>query len=476
MGVFFSLFKWLFGKIFTVVLIAIAITAFFFLKNAADHWIAKQEVRAKEAREIYEEARDRAGPQFSALKSEADLVAREMNEYGRTVADSARKLRELEGKWRGFKAFWIPGGYNKEDWYREKREAEEKKRKAEEAMAAAEDKLATMNQQVANLRATILNRNELRDAEKDAEREQQELDDRKQLISDLEEDIDSAWQEGKDLILTTIVIVLFGPFVWKLFCYWIIGGLATKLGYFHLREGPAPLPIAARVGEGSPALKIPLKSDDTLVIKERFLQASKDDVAKKTQYVWNWHYPFLSIVAGLIFLTRVRTTRDSGGVTLSCDDDPAIEVIRVDLEEGEELVIRPGFLVGYLFTGEPLQIRTRWNFGLQSWMTLKFRSFLIEGEGAIFLAAGRGFSEEKIDSSLIVDRDIPVLWNPALGFRARRAETFWSYALDNNSLFDDEFKGEGLVLCQQVRGFGGGRDAESIWSRFFAMIGKIFGL
>jgi uncharacterized protein (AIM24 family) len=475
-GVVFSLFKWLFGKIFTVVLIVLAITTYFFLKNAAHHWIARQEARTTEAREAYEEARNRAGPQFTKVKDRADEVGREVNKHRRAISASARRLKELEGKWKGFKAFWLPGGYSKDDWFREKEKAEAAKRRAEKAKADAEKRLAVLNREVRSFQATLLNRDELREAEKDAEREQEELDDRKQFVADIEEDIDSAWQEGKDLIVTTIVIVLFGPFLWKLIGYWVIGGLATKLRYFQVREGPGSLPVAAQVGEGGPALQIPLQAKDTLVVKERFLQASKDEVTKKTQYVWNWHFPFLSILAGLIFLTRVRSTRENGGVTLSCDDDPAIEVIRVDLQEGEELVIRPGFLVGYLFTGKPLQIRTRWNFGLQSWMTLKFRNFLIEGEGAIFLAAGRGFSEEKINTSLIVDRDIPVLWNPALGFRARRAETFWSYALNHNSLFDDEFQGEGLVLCQQVRGFGGGRDAESIWSRFFTMIGKVFGL
>jgi len=472
---FITLSRWLFSKVILISLIIVVLTSFHLLKKSADGWIKKQEIRTSEAQEIYDSLKDKAGPQYSAIQDEIASTNKEIRIHKENLVNAANDIKQLNEDWKGFTAFWIPGGYNEDDWYADKAKANNKKAEVEVAIKMANEKLEWLETQADTLTEAIGN-DKLEEAKRDVEREQGTLDDKKELKKDFENYTQDAWEETKALIGITIILVVFGPFIWKIFCFWIIGGFAKRFRYVHVSNETKVFIHPAEIGESCPALKIPLEKNETLIVKERFLQASKENVSKKTEYVWNWKYPFLSLVAGLVFLTKIRTSGDKGVITLSCDDDPAIEVIRVDLQENEEMVIRPGFLVGYLFKSEPLKIKTVWNFQLQSWMTLKFRNFLVKGEGSIFLSAGRGFNDEKIESNLIVDRDIPVLWNPSLGFKARRAETFWSYALGRNSLFDDEFHGKGRVLCQQVRGFGGGRDSESIWGRVFGVIGKVFGL
>ncbi|YCM43269.1 AIM24 family protein [Verrucomicrobiaceae bacterium 227] len=477
MPIFIPAIKWLFSKVFLISLISVIIVGSYLVKKSAITWFDKQEARALEAQQIFEEAKDRAGPQYLALQKQISSTKEEISIQLQNLANTAEAIKALNGKWKGIRAFWLPlDGYDEDDWNAEQDKLRKNEQRAAAAKAEAEKQLSALITNLKLIQENLPDNQDLINAQKTAERELEEFDDRKRIVNDFNEDAQQAWSETKKIIVATIAIVILGPLIWKIFCFWVFGGLAIKCRFFYLSKTSDQVNSQPSIGESQPALKIPLTKGDTLVVKERFLQASKEMVSKKTEYVWNWKYPILSLIAGLVFLTKIRVAGDQGVITLSCDDDPALEVIRVDLKEDDEVAIRPGFLVGYLFTSEPLKIRVIWNFGLQSWLTLKFRSFLVKGKGSIFLSAGRGFNDEQIDSSLIVDRDIPALWSPWLGFRARRAETFWSYALGRNALFDDEFSGKGRVLCQQVRGFNGGRTAESIWGRVLGVLGKIIGL
>jgi hypothetical protein len=45
---------------------------------------------------------------------------------------------------------------------------------------------------------------------------------------------------------------------------------------------------------------------------------------------------------------------------------------------------------------------------------------------------------------------IAIGFTPSLEYSSVRAETFWSYFIGKNPLFDDAFTGNGTFLCQQI--------------------------
>lgn len=286
-------------------------------------------------------------------------------------------------------------------------------------------------------------------------------------------------------VLFTLGGYFVGPTAGKVFLYFMVAPLIARGRPVRLRNSLDALP---EISDSRVSVELALGAGETLWVKERFLQASDEGVARKTRYLLDWHIPFTCLAAGLVELIEVAHKTEGAGhrrVTLSNQADPHSELAVVTLPEASSIIMRPSFLAGIVTSdGQPVKIRRRWQLlRWQSWITLQFRFFEFVGPCRLLLAGSRGVRAENLadrDGMALparrANQDAIVGFTPNLDYRPVRAEAFWSYYRGMNPLFDDLFVGRGVFLCQQVATDGAAKNARKFWAGVWGGFTKIFGL
>jgi hypothetical protein len=322
-----------------------------------------------------------------------------------------------------------------------------------------------------------------------------------------------AWESTKWFVAAALTSYLLGPTIWKLAMYF---GVAPILGGGSpIRLGGEPLALP-EVSESRVSLEAKLGPGELLRVKEKFLQASDEGVAKRTRFVLDWRIPFTSAACGLVELVELRhpgavalpvapssplatpapeqpgaavtsavSTASRYHVTLSNGDDPHLELALVEVPVGASLVLRPSFLAGVVQReGEALEIRRHWRiFRWQAWISGQFRFFEFVGPCRLIVAGSRGVRSERLAEregqplpARRTNQDATIGFTPNLDYRPVRAETFWSYYRGMNALFDDLFAGKGLFVVQETSTEGSAARAGRFWSSVWSGILKVFGL
>ncbi len=292
----------------------------------------------------------------------------------------------------------------------------------------------------------------------------------------------TAWEKYGRQVLALVAVYFLGPILWRLLAFFLLAPLIS--GRAPVRVGPAGAPLP-EINTSRAALDMTLRPGDTLWVKEKFLQASDEQLARKTRTLLDWRIPLTCAAAGLTELIEMKN--GTGGdlrATFSSQQDAHMELGLVSLPEGATMIVRPRFLAGLVGTGGgKMRIRRHWRLlHLQSWVTGQFRHFEFVGPGHLLLAAGRGVRAEKLEAAgeqptpaRRVNREATIGFTPGLDYRPVRAETFWAYLRGMSPLFDDLFEGKGVFLCQetsarspfeQKRGAG-----ERLWDGFLRIFG-----
>ena len=279
-------------------------------------------------------------------------------------------------------------------------------------------------------------------------------------------------------------VYFLGPTVGKITMYFFVAPAIARGRPVRLEASLAALP---EVSDSKVAAEVALRPGERLWIKENFLQASDEGLAKQTRYVLDWRIPLTCLATGLVELVELRHGGGEGDqrLTLSNSRDPHSELAVITLAEGSALVLRPSFLAGVILgEGAKLKLRRRWQlFRWQSWVTLQFRFFEFSGPSRLIVAGSRGVRVEDLSTRMgdaiparRTNQDATMGFTPNLDYRPARAETFWSYYRGMNPLFDDLFTGRGIFLCQQVSAAGDARKARRFWSGVWGGVMKVFGL
>ncbi len=452
----------------------------------AVEWVeGHYEERLVRAEENAETIRAEIAERHRSLIDQTDAIQARISEEKRKIDEKQKAISELDEKWAYLKAFFTGGSdeYEREKAriYAEKAEAERRQREFQQNLSAVQEVLRAEDP------AAVL-----------LEQHEAEVEDAKRSIKEL-----SVWRgEVKTRVASAFsavivpvsiifVGILIGPIFWRMVLYYAWAPWAQKAVPIQLVEAEEDLGEPAQPmkwSESAPAHELELEAGEVALIRTRFLQSSDEPLGITTRWLWSWRYPLTSLGANQYLLTRLEhqgTVPDNRSVTISDMADGLREVAWVHLKEGESLCFRPSYLAGVTFRGKnPPKIQTRWRiFALQSWMTLQFRFFLIEGECRLIFAAGRGLKPERVragaNSGKRVNQDMTVAFQPGLSYGSRRAETaFAGYISGQNPLFDDFFSGEGTVAVQQIlseQDRKAGKQ-EGIWHSLLSGIGKLFGL
>jgi len=256
--------------------------------------------------------------------------------------------------------------------------------------------------------------------------------------------------------LVILVLVTLAPIGIKAFWYWVVAPLAARRPPIRLQPSAnAADPVASAEKVSALSQELMLGQGDELLVHPDFLQSSTDRGRKDTRWLLSWAYPFTSIAAGMVVLTRIRATAGEP-IVVSSTTDPFSEVGVIELPEHASLVLQPRSLVGVVQpVGRPIRIRRRWFFGLSALITLQFRYLIFDGPGRLLVQGRRGIRIEPAGRGRSIDQRATLGFSPNLDYSPRRSETFGAYLMGMRGLFNDNFSGgPGFYVYEEMPNFG----------------------
>lgn len=293
-----------------------------------------------------------------------------------------------------------------------------------------------------------------------------------------------AWDNYGRHVLALVALYFLGPPLGRIGLYYGFAPFASRRAPVVIGTVAAAQP---EVTVSRASVDVALHPGDTLWVREKFLQASDEGLARRTRLLLDWWMPFASLAAGLTELIEMHNA--SAGAeyraTFSSQENAQTEVAVVALPAGASMVVRPSFLAGLIGEGgRRVEVRRHWRlFTLQSWVTGQFRYFEFVGPCRLLIAGSRGVRAEVLAPrggnpapARRTNQDSTIGFTPGLAYRPVRAETLWAYVRGQNPLFDDLFAGTGVFLCQEVSAPGDAAQSRRFWTGLWSGLLRIFGL
>lgn len=293
-----------------------------------------------------------------------------------------------------------------------------------------------------------------------------------------------AWSNHGWQVLALVGLYFLGPPLGRVGLYYFFAPFVSRRAPVIIGPAAAARPevIVSRA-----SVDVALHPGDTLWVREKFLQASDEGLARRTRWLLDWRIPFACISSGLTELIEMRN--ESAGAeyraTFSSQENAQTEVAVIGLPAGSTMVVRPTFLAGLIGQGgRRVEVRRHWRlFSLHSWVTGQFRHFEFVGPCRLLVAGSRGVRAEVLaprpgnaNPARRTNQDSTIGFTPGLACRPARAETFWAYLRGQNPLFDDLFSGAGVFLCQEVSAPDETAPSRRFWTGFWNSLMRIFGL
>ena len=256
------------------------------------------------------------------------------------------------------------------------------------------------------------------------------------------------------LVLSAILL----PAAIKAFFYFVLAPVAARLPplsiarELQLAGSTLSLPPhgESRISAVSQALQ--LQPGQRMLIHPEYLQSSPVSSCKRTQWLLDWRFPFTSLAAGMVALTRLESG-EPASVTISASDDPLLEVAVVHLPAGGALVFQPRGLVGLVCeAGQPLAISSHWRLGsLHAWLTLQLRFIVFRGPVTLIVRGCRGVRLERAGQGRSISQSATLGFSTDVLYSTLRSETFIPYLRGQQALLNDRFDGgNGVYLYEET--------------------------
>ncbi|WP_454775337.1 hypothetical protein [Janthinobacterium tructae] len=256
------------------------------------------------------------------------------------------------------------------------------------------------------------------------------------------------------LVLSAILL----PVAIKAFFYFVLAPLASRLPplsiarELQLAGSSLPLPPqgASRISAVSQALL--LQPGQQMLIHPEYLQSSPVSSTKRTQWLLDWRFPFTSLAAGMVVLTRLHSDM-TASVTISASDDPLLEIAVVHLPAGSALIFQPRGLVGLICdANQPLAISSHWRLGsLHAWLTLQLRFIVFRGPVTLIVRGCRGVRLERAGQGRAISQSATLGFSTDVLYSTMRSETFIPYLRGQQALLNDRFDGDnGVYLYEET--------------------------
>ena len=283
------------------------------------------------------------------------------------------------------------------------------------------------------------------------------------------------------LVLSAILL----PIAIKAFFYFVLAPVAARVKPLsiarELQLDGAPLPLPphgeSRISAVSQALQ--LQPGQRMLIHPAYLQSSPVSTHKRTQWLLDWRFPFTSLAAGMVALTRLHSDV-TASVTISASDDPLLEIAVVRLPAGSALVFQPRGLVGLVTDAEqPLAMSSHWRLGsLHAWLTLQLRFIVFRGPVTLIVRGCRGVRLERAGQGRSISQSATLGFTTDVLYSTLRSETFIPYLRGQQALLNDRFDGDnGVYLYEETPRHGKQPGKAGSWFEGFTdAVLKVFGI
>lgn len=252
-------------------------------------------------------------------------------------------------------------------------------------------------------------------------------------------------------ILAGLVITPLGI---KVFMFFVLAPHAQKLKPVQIL--PTASNLMPKVTPSAVSLSFDVPSTEELLVRPGFLQSCTQPSTKVTQWLLNHRIPLTSLASGMFLLTRVQAKQDSSTrVVVSSQKDPLGEVAAIDIPAGLAMIVSPRAMAGVVkCAATPVNITSHWRIGsLHAWLTLQLRYLAFHGPCTVILMGCRGVraEEPEEDKPRMINQSATIGFSSNLGYSSTRCETFMSYLLGQEDLFNDLFSGgPGLFIYEEM--------------------------
>ncbi|STR27675.1 Uncharacterised protein [Janthinobacterium lividum] len=256
------------------------------------------------------------------------------------------------------------------------------------------------------------------------------------------------------LVLSAILL----PVAIKAFFYFVLAPVAARLPplsiarTLQLNAVSLPLPPQGESRISAVSQGLLLQRGQRMLIHPEYLQSSPVSTRKRTQWLLDWRFPFTSLAAGMVALTRLESG-EPASVTISASDDPLLEVAIVHLPASSALVFQPRGLVGLIAdAGQPLAISSHWRLAsLHAWLTLQLRFIVFRGPVTLIVRGCRGVRLERAGQGRSISQSATLGFSTDVLYSTLRSETFLPYLRGQQALLNDRFDGDnGIYLYEET--------------------------
>lgn len=292
------------------------------------------------------------------------------------------------------------------------------------------------------------------------------------------------FKEAISSVLPMAIQVLLGviltPILIKLFLYFILAPIVSRLKSVQIDNSEQTMVIPEQTGHISKhAITLQLLPEQELLLHPDYLQSFSQRAEKTTQWFLNSSIPLTSWAAGLVTLVRLRSP-DLETVQLASMYHPFEELVIITLPENSQLVCKPRGLVGVIKDRHhAVHISKHWRlFSLHSWLTLQLRYLVFHGSCQLIIKGSGGVVVESAQHPRLIQQNATLGFSSHLAYSNYRCETFVSYYLGKDALFNDRFQGEsGLYFYEQSplhqpTSTKGSKRVDGVWDAVL----KVFGI
>jgi hypothetical protein len=264
-----------------------------------------------------------------------------------------------------------------------------------------------------------------------------------------------------EVVPTAALLVLSAmllPVAIKAFFYFVLAPVAARVKPLsiarELQVAGSSLPLPpqgeSRISAVSQALQ--LTPGQQMLIHPEYLQSSPVSTHKRTQWLLDWRFPFTSLAAGMVALTRLESDT-TAYVTISASDDPLLEIAVVRLPAGSALVFQPRGLVGLITqAGQRPAMSSHWRLAsLHAWLTLQLRFIVFRGPVTLIVRGCRGVRLERAGQGRSISQSATLGFTTDVLYSTMRSETFLPYLRGQQALLNDRFDGDnGVYLYEET--------------------------
>lgn len=255
------------------------------------------------------------------------------------------------------------------------------------------------------------------------------------------------------IALSILLSLILLPIILKVFLYFGIAPLASALPAIRLLAEPnnTQLPPTQTGYCSSHSLKIDLAPTQELLLHPDYLQSFSQQAQKTTQWFLNPSIPLTSWAAGLVTLVRLRGEHTET-IQLASMYHAFEELVIIDIPQGTSMVCKPHGLVGVIKSREQaVHISKHWRLlSLHGWLTLQLRYLVFHGACQLIIKGSGGVVVEQATHSRLIQQNATLGFSSHVGYSNYRCETFMSYYLGKDTLFNDRFSGtSGIYFYEQ---------------------------